>query len=443
MTRFFSALFFALAFCFFVLSAPVLSSDRSDLNHPDKNAAESAPDRELLDLEKAQSMALANHPSLQELEAVIRSSRNREVYIGELPDPDLSLSLVNLPVDSLALDEDPMNQIKVGVRQKIPFPGKLSLKQQKEALGRERYRLKLRDLEARLVKEVRKAWLDVFYQNRALEVIDANLKLFEDLLSVARTQYTVGRGLQQDILLAQLERDRLEDERIRLKNALELAKDKLVELTLAEPDSLSIPDELPDLAELPPLEDILSGLSEHPMILAQKKRIRRRDTFVELARKEYYPDFGVEVSYGHRRARDMEGDRHSDFVSGGVTMELPVFHEDRQDRRVAAAREEKTAARKKLESLMVKLKRRARSAWSDMRHYRRRVDLFQETILPESQNTIEANRSAYISGRLDFLDLVRSRIQDYKYELKLWKLRVESVKSRAELLYLAREGGNE
>lgn len=443
MNSLFSSFFPALALFLVITSCLGFSSGASAMDNTDNSGSDNTTKPNPLSLEKAQSMALANHPSLQELEAVIRSSRNREVYLGELPDPDLSLSLVNLPVDSLALDEEPMSQVKVGVRQKIPFPGKLSLKQQREAQERKRYRFRLRDLEARLVKEVRKAWLDVFYQNRALEVIDANLKLFEDLLSVARTQYTVGKGLQQDILLAELERDRLEDERIRLKNALERAKNKLVELTLAEPDSLSIPDELPELAGLPSLYKIVSGLSEHPMILAQKKRIRRRDTSVELARKEYYPDFGVEVSYGHRRARDMEGDRHADFVSGGGTMELPVFHEDRQDRQVAAAREERMAARKKLRSLMVELKRRARSTWSDMRHFRERIRLFQETILPESRHTVEANRSAYISGRLDFLDLVRSRIQDYKYKLKLWKLRVESVKSRAELLYLAREGGNE
>lgn len=439
----FSSLFHTLALLLVLIPCLGLSSEASALNSTDKAAPDNTTEAKPLSLEKAQSMALSQHPSLGELEAVIRSSRNREAYLGELPDPDLSLGVTNVPVDSPSLDEDPMSQIKVGVRQKIPFPGKLSLRQQGEEEQRKGYRFQLRDLQARLVKEVRKAWLEAFYQNRALEVIDTNLKLFEDLLSVARTQYTVGKGLQQDILLAQLERDRLRDERIRLKNALERAKSKLLELTLAEPASFSVPDELPELAELPNLEKIMSGLSNHPLILAQKSRIRKEGTSVELARKDYYPDFGVEVSYGHRRARDMDGDRRSDFVSGGITMELPVFRKDRQDRQVEAALEDRTAARKKLRALMLKLKRKTRSTWSDMQRYRERARLFEETILPDSRHTVEANRSAYISGRLDFLDLVRSRIQDYKYRLKLWKLRVESMKSRAELLYLAQEGRNE
>lgn len=441
MNNFSSPLLAPLAAFFAVVLCLGLSTAASAQNMTRGTNSDNATN--ILTLEEAQSMALSEHPSLGELEAVIRSSRNREAYLGELPDPDLSLGVINVPVDSPSLDEDPMSQIKVGVRQRIPFPGKLSLKQQQEELGRERYRLQLRDLEARLVKEVRKAWLEAFYQNRALEVIDTNLKLFDDLLSVARTQYTVGKGLQQDILLAQLERDRLQDERIRLKNALERAKSKLLELTLAEPASFSVPDELPELADPPNLQKIMSGLSEHPLILAQKSRIRKEGTSVELARKDYYPDFGVEVSYGHRRARDMDGERRSDFVSGGITMELPVFHKDRQDRQVEAALEDRTAARKKLRTLMLKLKRKARSTWSDMQRYRERARLFEETILPDSRHTVEANRSAYISGRLDFLDLVRSRIQDYKYRLKLWKLRVETVKSRAELLYLAQKGRNE
>lgn len=440
MNSFSSPIFPTLAAFLAVILCLGLSPEARAMNKTGTTRSKNAAEANILTLEKARSMALGRHPSLREMEAAIRSSRNREVYLGELPDPNLSLGVGNIPIDSLALDEEPMSQVKIGVRQKIPFPGTLRLRQQEEELERKRYRLELRDLEARLTKEVRKTWLEAFYHKRALEVVDANLELFEDLLSIARTQYTVGQGLQQDVLLAGLEKDRLRDERIRLENALERVKNKLAELTLADPAALTIPAELPDLSAPSSLAQIESGLSEHPMILAQKSRIRKKGTSVELAQKDYYPDFGVQFSYGHRRARDMNGDRQSDFVSGGITMELPVFRKNRQDRRVAAARENRTAARKKLESLMLKLKRRARSTWSDMQSYRERVRLFEQTILPESRQTIDANRSAYSSGRLDFLDLVRSRIQDYKYKLKLWKLRVETVKSRAELLYLAEKG---
>ena len=396
---------------------------------------------DVLHLSKVEDMALERHPSLEQLRSTINSSRKKEVYKGQWEDPRLSAGLSNAPVDTFDLDQEPMTQIKLGIEQEIPFPGKLSLKQKLQDKKTKAYRWQLQDLKARLRKEVRLAWLERFYQERALQVISNNLELFDELISVAETQYAVGDGLQQDVLLARLERDRLLDERERVKNARKRTNSRLAELTKQmDVSGFNIPEKLPRF-ELPSsLRAISKGLTEHPLIKVQTEKVRQKQVGVDLAEKDYYPDFGVQFSYGHRRYKDSGGDQAADFVSGSVKMDLPVFTENRQDKRVASALEEKRASRKKMDTVLLELKQRARSNWWDLQKLQDRIDIFENMIIPESRQTVRANMAAYTNGRLDFLDVVRARIQHFNSKLKLWRLRIDAIKSRVNLVYLAKGG---
>ena len=408
--------------------------------HAQNNTSNNAGN-DVLHLSEAENMALQRHPSLEQLRSTIKSSRKKEVYTGQWADPRLSAGLSNAPVDTFDLDQEPMTQIQLGIEQQIPFPGKLSLKQKLQDKKTQAYRWQLQDLKARLRKEVRLAWLERFYQERALQVISNNLELFEELISVAETQYAVGSGLQQDVLLARLERDRLLDERKRVQNARQRTNSRLAELTKQmDVSGFNIPQKLPKF-ELPSsLHAIRKSLTEHPLIKVQTKKVRQKQAGVDLAEKDYYPDFGVQLNYGHRRYKDSGGDQAADFVSGSVKMDLPVFTDKRQDKRVASAQEEKRASRKKMDTVLLQLKQRARSNWWDLQKLQDRIDLFENTIIPESRQSVRANMAAYTNGRLDFLDVVRARIRHFNSRLKLCRLRIDAAKSRVNLLYLANGG---
>ena len=406
------------------------------------NTANNAGNDTVLQLSKAENMALERHPSLEQLRASIKSSRKKEVYTGQWEDPKFSAGLSNAPVDTFDLEQEPMTQVKLGVEQEIPFPGKLSLKQKLQDKKTQVYRWQLQDLKARLLKEVRLAWLERLYQKRALQVVSNNLELFDELISVAETQYAVGDGLQQDVLLARLERDRLLDERMRLQNARQRSNSRLAELTKQmDVKGFNIPEDLPRF-ELPSsLAAVSKSLTEHPLIKVQAQKVGQKQAGVDLAEKDYYPDFGVQISYGHRRYKDPSGEQAADFVSGSVKIDLPVFTENRQDKRVASALEDKRASRKKMDTVLLELKQRARSNWWDLQKLKNRITLFEGTIVPESRQTVRANMAAYTNGRLDFLDVVRARIRHFNSKLKLCRLRIDAVKSRVNLVYLAK-GGN-
>ena len=403
---------------------------------PGPVAAQASPSGPLT-LDRAESLALASHPSLAELTARIRAAEARATAAGQLPDPRLSVGANNVPVDTLDLEQEPMTQLKVGLSQDLPPPGTLDLRRKKQAQEGEAYRARRAATRAELVRRVRDAWLERFYLDRALDEVAENLALFEELLAIARSQYRVGKGLQQEVLLAQLERDKILDKRADLERRRAAADSRLGELLDRSRAAFELPAELPDLPEPPGRDALTEGLDAHPRMRTVAAQIAKRQTGVALAEKAYYPDMGVDLAYGHRPGSAPDGSDWADFASLQFRMSLPVFTGDRQDERLAAALSEKTALQRKLRRIRLELERKVRSQWAALEAARERRELYADSILPESEQTVEASVAAYTTGRLDFLNLVRARIQDLEHQLTQWRLRVDEAQARAELLYLA------
>lgn len=404
--------------------------------------AQSPPPAGTLTLERAEARSLASHPSLAELAARIDAAAARATAAGQLPDPRLSVGASNVPVDTFDLEQEPMTQVRVGLSQDFPAPGTLDLRAQKEAQRGEAYRHRLADTRAELVRRVRTAWLERFYLDRALAELDENLALFEELLAIARSQYRVGKGLQQEVLLAQLERDKLLDQRADLKRRRAAADSRLAELLARGRADFELPAELPELPDPPGRDALTAALDSHPRLRTVVARIDQRRTAVSLAEADYLPDMGVDLAYGHRPGIAPDGSEWADLATLQFRMSLPLFTASRQDQRLAAALDEQTALQRKRRRTRLELERKARTQWAALEAARERQRLYDESILPESEQTVDASVAAYTTGRLDFLNLVRARIQDLEHQLTQWRLRVDAEQAKAELLYLAAgEGG--
>ncbi|MFB6261407.1 MAG: TolC family protein, partial [Thiohalorhabdaceae bacterium] len=198
-----------------------------------------------------------------------------------------------------------------------------------------------------------------------------------------------------------------------------------------------LPDTLPELPEPPGRRALVNGLADHPRLRTVAAQIDQRGTAVALAEKDYYPDMGVDLAYGYRPGSAPNGELWADFASVKFRMSLPLFTAKRQDKRLAAALDEKDALQRKLRRTRLGLERQARTQWAALKAARERADLYDDSILPESEQTVEASVAAYTTGRLDFLNLVRARIQDLEHQLTQWRLRVDEEQAKAELLYLA------
>jgi len=110
-----------------------------------------------------------------------------------------------------------MTQAQIGFSQVFPFPGKLHLMEEAAEYDALAAGHTVEEVRLQLIRNVKRKWWQLFYLDRALETVDMNQDLLRQFISVAKTKYETGKGLQQDVLLAQLELSKLIDHEIQIQ----------------------------------------------------------------------------------------------------------------------------------------------------------------------------------------------------------------------------------
>lgn len=390
-----------------------------------------------LDLAEAEERALERDASLQALQAEADGVRDAAVADGRLPDPEVTLGLQNLPTDSLALDEERMSSLGVGVRQR--FPGGDS-----RALREEQGKVEAGVVEARadarrreVLRQVRRAWVAWRFSEQKLALAREEGRDFDELVELTRNRYQNGSGSQRDLSRARLERAAVDERLLTLQEERDTARAELGRWvgTLAG-------NEQPGEGEVPSPatpDDPMERLQAHPLIRAEARRLDAAEVGVDLANQSYRPDWMVEFQYNHRRATDPDGDRISDLASARVGFSLPLFTRERQDREVNAARSRARARHFQRMNALHEL--RGRLDTEQARHERRleMIDLYEDRLITGAADRLDLEFLAFSSDRGDFRDLIRARVDELDYRLRLLAVEQKLAETRIELNYLLGE----
>ena len=403
-------------------------------------AASQASHGAALTLQEAQQLALRDDPSIRAVEARREALQELAVASEQLPDPVLRMGLVSLPTDSWRLGQEPMSQVQVGVSQKFPR-GQSRALQAEQVLERSRALDETaRDQQLRIVLAVREDYLEVFKQVRLGEVNAAALVAFADLADITQDYYATGRVQQQDVLRAAVELARVEDRALRIADAEGRARARLAGW-IGSPAHGELVREWPDLEARGGLDDILTGLPEHPRVAALQRQVAAAETGVELTKQRYKPEFGVDLVYGARSGMNSDGTSRSDLFSVMVVMDLPLFHSNRQDRYTAASLAETTAALFDRDDLYRRMRSEAELHSATARQQRERLRLFEDSLLPDARFNAAAALEAYQAALDDLTTLMRAHITEYELQLEYAELRAEQLKTQARLRYLEGEPG--
>jgi len=172
---------------------------------------------QVLTLKAATEQAVRDNPDLAQMQARAQAMASIPSQMGALPDPEISFNAMSLPVNTFSTGQEDMTQLGAGVSQSFPFPGKLALREQAAAFEAEAASQNVAEVRRRLLSEVKTTWWLIFYLDRAINIVDSNHALLRQFVEIAGTKYEVGEGLQQDVLLAQLELSKLLDQQLMLK----------------------------------------------------------------------------------------------------------------------------------------------------------------------------------------------------------------------------------
>lgn len=395
---------------------------------------------------------------------------------SSLPDPKMSVAFANLPTDGFDFSQEGMTQLKVGITQMFPRGDSLTIKNQQLRIQSEAYPFQRSDREAKVAVTVGSLWLDAYYVQQSIILIEQNRSLFEQLADVAQASYssTLGKTRQQDIVRAQLELTQLDDRLDILaqqQNAYTgMLSQWLSTAFLNNPTQENIVEigQLQNMKlakQLPQLDLLHAGLThsdsarsnvdssgtnnrrwlsvealtaqfvKHPAVIALDKKILATKTGINLAEQAYQPEWGINASYGYRDD-DPLGNSRADLFSVGVTFDLPLFTDNRQDMTVKSAVSATEAVKTEKILLLRQLLGAFSSAQGRLSRLNNRKILYQTRLLPQIHDQAEASLTAYTNDDGDFSEVVRSRIAELNAEIEQLKIAVEQQKIILELNYL-------
>jgi outer membrane protein TolC len=404
-------------------------------NAPASDAIMAESDR--ITLDDAVREALVRNPRLAQLRFQAEALEAVPSQAGALPDPTLDLNALNFPTDTFDRDQEPMTQLQVGLHQAFPFPGKRGLRRaaaEYEAAAAKQYVL---DMQLQISAEVRSAWWELFYRDRALEIIEGNQVLMREFVEIAQTKYMVGQGLQQDVLLAQLELSQLIDREFPLRS-MRSASEADLNALLDRPTvwQIKLPLEAPDIY-LPELLDqerlMQTALIARPLLDVQRQMTEAARTRLDLAKKDHYPDFKLGASYGFRDGEDPQHGDRANFASLMFSVSLPIYSKSKQDKAVDQRTSEyfrnKHLFNETLRSVQASITRNG----AQYQASRDQVSLYGTAIIPQAQQTVAAMLSGYQVNKVDFLNVLNAEITLYNAQISYWEAMSKAKQALAKL----------
>ena len=364
------------------------------------------------------------NPSLRAAYSDVAALESVRRQVSSLPDPMLMGTYQPYP---LMTARGPQRS-QWRVEQTIPFPGKLGLQGDIADLNADVAAFEAQTYEQDLVVRTKQLYYDLSRIQQQTALVQEFQERLSDFEQIASLQYEVGTGAQQAILKAQVEKNTLAQRLIELDERQTSVVEALSWLT-----NRPLPDRAVASADLPvvtlPDEARLREVARtlRPEFDALEAAERRAETQIDLGRKQFMPDFGLNATYFDLAASDaMPTATGRDAFAVGITVKLPV-QRDRIRAQIEEARARVTSSHSRQEALVTNYSTQIADLANQIRREFEQLALYQDLLLPQAESNVEATLSAYTTGRTDFLNLLDS-------ERMLFQLRMGYEESSSRYL---------
>jgi outer membrane protein TolC len=370
--------------------------------------------------------ALANNPDLRAVAALVVAARQRPAQASALADPLLAVGYTNEGW-SFSLGTMPDTNLALILSQDLPFPGKRRLRGEIASLEADQFEQQLARSRLAVAAAVRRAYFGLLQARALLELTREQSDVWRQIEGVARVRYSVGQGNQQDVLRTQVELTRVGQD---LAEQETEASVRLAEINRL----LNRPPEAP-----PPAPAVLSGVGAPAPMPAELERLRmlspelcaaqiaidRARLAVDLAKKEYRPDFTVLGGYMNRGGLDP-------MWQAGLSVNLPL-NRSRRASAVAEAESVLAAARSRLDAVELQLRLRTQERLAQLLAARNIATLYGEGIVPQDRMSVEAAVASYQAGRVPYITVLESLTTLYRDRSTLVRLLAGQARIRASL----------
>lgn len=377
-----------------------------------------------LSLESALQMAVQRSEAARAGRASVLSATETSRAAGQLPDPVLRVGIDNLPItgaDRFSTTRDSMTMKRIGISQEWVSPAKRAARQAAAEAAIEREAVQAQVAIAHTRLQTALAYLDALYAAEALELTTRMEHHAHEELEAARARLASATGGSQEVLSLAGAKGSAEDASAELRQTQSTARLALQRWVGVMPDALApVPH-----APLPSEEAYVAG---HPSVAAMRRDLELAKRAATVAGTERQPNWTWELAYGQRTG-------HSDMLSFGVGIPLPIAPGERQEREAAA----KLALVEKAEADLAEATRAAaaeyRTLSSDARLVGQRIERYRVAVVIPAEQRTAAATAAYGSNQAGLVTLFEARHAEVEARRKILQLQRDLAKVQAQLAF--------
>ncbi len=358
--------------------------------------------------------ALERSPEILAAQKRYEAARQRPSQESSLPDPMLSLgyNAAGGPLPVQGLGKEPVANVGLMVSQEFPFPGKRKLRGDIAAseAGAEFDQYLMTRLS--VVSRVKQAYYRLAYLYGAIDTLSRERDLMRQLLRVGEARYATGKGGQQDIFKAQTQLSVMETRIERLRQEIPSRQAEINSLLNRAVDApLARPADLTPEPIGVALDDLMTQVrKDAPMLRREQKMVEKTELALNLARKDYYPDYTISGGYYYMGGMPAMYMARVDFKLPGYFWRKQRAAVAEQAASVAGARHEYRAANQELSF-------RVKDEYLMAETSYRLMNMYSSTVVPQASLALQSSLASYQTGAVDFLSVLMNFTTMLDYEL--------------------------
>jgi len=378
-----------------------------------------------------------NNPEIEAARQGWQAAKQVPTQVSTLPDPQFNLQHLSVgsPRPFAGYTNSDFAYLGLGVSQDIPYPGKLRLKGEIAKREADVSQEQVESVRRAVLAELKGIYFQLAYLSKTLTILEEDGDLLKQVEQAADARYRSGMGTQQDVLQAQLQKTKLLREIAVHHLQMGKLEAQIKQLLNRPQDSQDIePSELAETALAQTYADLLAAAQvQNPEIASAQKMIERQSLQVDLARKDFYPDFNVQYMW---QRTDPTQFRAYYMLSVGI--KVPIYRSRKQRPELAQAQSEQLRARSEFQAQSQQVASELRTQYVVVQQTAELLKIHREGLSPQARSEFQAGLAAYQSNKQDFQALITAFLDVLHLDEDYWQNLAEYETAIARLEQLTR-----
>ncbi len=382
--------------------------------------------------------AIRVSPKIKMLNAKQGAANSRIDQGTNLPDPILTLGLMNMPTNSFSFTQEPMTNKVIGLSQAIPYPAGLSAAGNVKAIDTLIVRQEIKNAKNEIRKVVSNSYYDLQFIREEQKLNNERINLLNQILEVVKTKYEVGDASMQNIIKVEVELTRVTD-KIEILNGKEnsLVAEinsfllKNANQPIISENLLSIENSEVNFESL-----LNTAIQNQPGLKGIQLSEQKASLMEEQAEYEFYPNFNVGVQYSQRDNNKLTGMDYKDFLSVFAGISLPINYGGKKTAKVNEAKYLQSLFQEEYNSSIQELSGTISIIQAKITELVVRNKLISNKLLPLAKQSLSVSLADFQVGKIDFVNVINAEKEILNVKTDLIKIQTDYKKNIVMLEYL-------